>query len=627
MKPARQVRRPLTAIALFFATGLTLQQRLPLSPLLLLSLGAFLLAWLCHRRSTPILYLTCAWLAMTYGSIGSAPRLHPASPIFYENPGNQQCVTGNVIDDPVLFSERMEFRLKSNPLGPRHKQSVLRVYIRNPQAPVTCGERWKITGNVTAYGRARNGAEGYLSASGDDAVRLSPARPSLKGLCYHFRHRAADILRSTGREFPEQTGILQALLLGYRQQIEPELYQTFARTGALHIFAISGLHVGVMASILIALLKTAGVTRPRWGLLLIPVLFLYVVSTGMKPSALRAFTMAAVYFAAPLAGRRPDAPSAIALAAGILLLIRPGQISEPGFLLSFLVVSGIIMVHSGTVRRMKGLYRKGWELPLRQLSGPHPAAALLRATGLLMLTSVAAWLFSMPLTARFFNTLSPIAMIGNLFIIPLTFIIVLTGCLTLIGGIVFVPAADLFMHANRMFISALIKGIQSIEALPGAWFFVRAPSMASVFLWYSGLTLFFVGPARLRKPALILTLLSVVLWSTEIVLSREEILLWSQADSAHLLHLPPDRWVLVSNGDAFNIDHTVRLLQKQGVNRLDALVVSDRWADSKAVLHLQNIFRPDTLWDAKENNRPCWPVGEGSVFISNGSPNGLQERP
>lgn len=619
MNPARQVRRPLTALALCFSAGLLAARLMHLPPLPLLSAAAFLLAWLCRRTSAPVLYLTCTCLAAAYGAIETAPQRTAASAWLHAAGQPPQCVSGRILDDPVDASGQSGFLLKTD----LPSREVLRVYLRNPATPPAYGERWTLTGRITGYGHLRNGVSGYLRADGAQARRLCPAAPSLKGVCLHLRERAAGILQHAGRDFPEQTRLLLALLLGYREQMQPELFRMFSRTGTLHIFAISGLHVGVMAAILIAGLKTAGIARPAWGLLLIPALFLYVVSTGMKPSALRAFTMAAVYFAAPLAGRRPDAPSAIALAALVLLLINPGQISAPGFLLSFMVVSGIVMVHGETVRRINGLYRKGWEAPLRPLAGAHPVSALARGIGLLMLTSLAAWLFSMPLTARFFNTLSPVALIGNLFIIPLTFMIVLTGCLTLIAAPVFPPAALLFAQANGLFITALIGGIRYAEALPGAWFFVRAPSPAVMAFWYAGLTLLFAGPDRLKKGSILLVLLSLLLWGAQDLHPRHEITVVELPRSATLLRLPPNRWILVSCGDAFDTDQTVRMLQKQGVNRLEALVVSDPRADPDAVRQFTRLFRPREIRTADEHAPPRWAAGQGTVLISSGS----SERP
>ncbi len=518
MIPAQQVRRPLVGAALSVAAGLAVQQAGSLSPLIGLSLAAGLLALLCLRRSTPALYLTCALLAAVYGSLDQADPRRTAllqAEVFSE----RQIVTGTLTDDPSADAGRSSFRMRTDAVlldgNWVPDRTLLRIYLNNPQEPAAYGERWQIEGRFSAYPQSRSGTDGSLSASGASAQRIRPAELSLTGLCYQLRSRAAAVLSRGIETFPDTEKLLHALLLGYRQALPQDLHRTFSRTGTLHIFAISGLHVGVTASILIAALKIAGVCRLRWGWILIPSLFAYVLATGMKPSALRAFTMASVYFAAPLVGRRPDAPSAIALAALILLLHHPASIREPGALLSFTVVCGLILVHGWTGRQPFGLRPAGWGAALNRLKGPHPAAAVLRGTGLLMLTSLTAWVFSAPITARFFHTLAPAALIGNLAVIPLTFMIVLTACLSLPGGVLFPPASVLFNQANLLFIGLLIRVIDWLARLPGACLTVYAPSAPATALWYTGLVVLFTGPVRWRKAALLTVLSAGLLWTAE----------------------------------------------------------------------------------------------------------------
>ena len=603
-----RIRRPLVGIACSLVAGLYLQHLFGGSPLLFLGLGALVFSWVGwmheHRRTAGALYLACALLgaaALAMEKTDSPARsVLPLAEVLFQ----EQEVVGRVDDAPVVSDEdgtqSFRFRAEAVRFGTEWLRSdaVLRVYTKDPAQKTAYGERWQIKGRYRAYEERRAGLDGSLRAT--DAVCLREAKASLRSVCYKARHRGSRILRAGIEAFPEQIRLLHALLLGIRKSLPPSLYQTFAYTGTLHIFAISGLHVGVVASILIAVLKVMGVPRPRWGLVLIPVLFFYVVSTGMKASAFRAFTMAAVYFAAPLLGRRPDSASAVALAAIILLAINPLQIIDPGFLLSFVVVGGIIMVHGYATHRMSGYARPIWAIPLAQLSGPQPFRALVRFVGLLALTSVAAWLFSAPLTARFFNTLSPVALAGNLVIIPLTFLIVLTGFLTFAVAPFSFFATTVFNHANRLFVSLLISTIRTIGELPGAYRFVRSPSAAVLALWYAGLILFFTGTARLRKVAVLLMLGSILLWVGGAARSFSGIEIQKIGTTATAVRTSSMRWLLVTDGNAYSTGRTVRALQREGVNRLHALVVSDRRADAGAVEALCSAFSPKQVWMAPD---------------------------
>lgn len=610
-----------------------------------LGLAAGSLAWTCwrHTRRSALatLYVSCALLAAAYSAIEGtktpARSVLPMAEVLFQ----EQEIVGRIVDSPVRSEHdgglSFQFQAEAVHIGATWLRcdALLRVVINNPTTTADYGERWQLKGRYRGYEGMRSGSSGSLFADGSGATRLQTAGPSFKAICYKARHRALRILCAGMDSFPEQNQLLSALLLGYRNALAPSLYQTFAYTGTLHIFAISGLHVGVLAAILIAALKMIGVPRPLWGIFLIPALFFYVVSTGMKPSAFRAFTMAAVYFAAPLVGRKPDPVSAIALSAIILLVMNPFQINDPGFLLSFTVVSGIVMVHGYTTRRLTGFSRPGWAIPLAQLSGPRPLMALMRTIGLLALTSVAAWIFSAPLTARFFNTLSPVALAGNLVIIPLTFIILLTGCLTLVSAPVSLAVAVVFNHANRVFVSLLIFTIRFVGGLPGAYVFIRSPSSAVLALWYAGLVLFFTGTARLRKLAVFLLLGAVMLWGSGGQRPFRGIEVHKSGAAATLIRISPAQWVLVTDGNEYSTARTIRRLQREGINRLHALVVSDRRAGAEAVEVLCRTFRPQELWipsgrqgalsyleepggPVLYSGHPEWGIGEGALSISSG---------
>jgi ComEC/Rec2-related protein len=619
MLSAQQVRRPLVGVALSLAAGLAVQRMSNGSPLLLLGLSALVLALLCRRQTALRIYACCALLGAAAGSVvrDTPPDGHRLSAGNSEN----VAVAGVITDDPQHLPDQTRFTLKVDAVRRngqwRSSRSRLSVYLRPPVSAAACGERWLIDGEQTLYPRKRSRADGWLRAGGSDAVRLRPAGFSIKRFCYRLRHRASELLQEGLKDNPSAAGLLQAMLLGYRRSIPPDLYRIFAGTGTLHIFAISGLHVGVMATLLIAILKTAGVARPRWGAWLIPALWIYVVATGMKPSALRAFTMAAVYFAAPLTGRRPDAPSSIALAAILLLAIHPLQIEEPGFLLSFTVVSGIVMVHGFVSRRVNGLRRTGWTGPLRQLAGDHPLAGLMRATGLLLITSLAAGLFSAPLTARFFNTLSPVALLCNPAMIPLTFFIVMTGCLTLFSGAAgLLPLTTLFSQANGLFIGLLIGLIRQVGGWPGAWRFVRSPALPVMGLWYGGVVLIFSGTPRMRKAGAAAAAAGVLLWASQGIPGRSQIELFHAGDSASLLRLPQNRWVLTTDGNPFHAFKTESLLKRQGVNRLHTLAVSDTRADPEMIDRLRRLFRPQEFEPPEQTGkRPAFPVREGRIRL------------
>ncbi len=298
----------------------------------------------------------------------------------------------------------------------------------------------------------------------EEAPRFSPV-----ALGQRLREKGAQTLANGIEAHPDQLAVYKALLLGYRKAVPYEIYSRFTQTGTVHVFAISGLHVGMVGLFITIILRSMGVPRDKWGLWLLPLLLLYVCSTGMKSSALRAWTMAAIYFLAPLFRRKPDVPTAVAFAAILLLWLNPEEILAAGFIFSFTVVAFLIMAFS-VVPRHWVVGAKGW---LRRV----------RTYGVsLGITSVAAFIASVPLAALFFGNFSPVSLLGNLLVVPLTFCIVLSGWLSML-----LPAASgIFNHAALVFVNGLLKAVEVLAALPGAHAAVLQPSLLAVAFWYIG---------------------------------------------------------------------------------------------------------------------------------------------
>lgn len=312
----------------------------------------------------------------------------------------------------------------------------------------------------------------------DDAPRFS-----LVPLGQQLREKGAQTLTHGIEDRADQLAVYKALLLGYRKAVPPEIYRRFTQTGTVHVFAISGLHVGMVGLFITIILKAAGVPRDKWGVWLLPLLLLYVCSTGMKSSALRAWTMAAVYFLAPLFRRKPDVPTAVAFAAILLLWLKPSEIQSAGFIFSFTVVSFLIMAFSAIPRHWVG-GGKGGRVRTYVAS--------------LGITSVAAFVASIPLTALLFGNFSPVSLLGNLIVVPLTFCIVVSGWLSMLVPV----ASDIFNHAAVVFINGLSGSVELLAQVPGAWGPVPPPSLLAVLFWYVGwiglLVCARTGPQRIR---------------------------------------------------------------------------------------------------------------------------------
>ncbi|MEI6891281.1 MAG: ComEC/Rec2 family competence protein [Pontiella sp.] len=278
-------------------------------------------------------------------------------------------------------------------------------------------------------------------------------------------------------DYSIQESVLKALVLGDRKAVPADLMNVFRRTGSFHIFAISGLHVGIVGFFLVLILKTLCIPRDKFGILLIPLLTFYVISTGMKASAVRALLMATIFLLAPLLRRKPDIPSSVALAAALILIFRPLEILSVGFIFSFSVVAFLVMVFSS--------------VPKEWVRGPwikvYPTS--------LLITTFAAGLASIPLAALFFGLFSPIALVGNLIVVPLTFCIVLCGWLSILLPML----SQIFNQAAVLFIDFLLDSVQWLDRIPGSSYAVEPPPLLAVLIWYACLISFFTHCSKPKQ--------------------------------------------------------------------------------------------------------------------------------
>lgn len=436
------------------------------------------------------------------------------------------------------------------------------------------GDRWRIGAVV------RRGDDGRLRLSAREAAELLQRNGGspLVAWCYRQRERARDALRRGIEDWTGPAEIIPAMMLGYRDEVPDDLRERFMRTGTAHVFAISGLHVGIFSVVLAAALRTIGVPRRWWGVALIPLLALYTVATGASVSALRAFAIAAVWWLAPVVRRRPDLPTALAAAALLILGFAPVQIAEPGFWYSFIVVAGLAAFTPPI--ESAGLALLGWteDEPTADLASPWRVAGRAAGRGLLRLVaaSLAAWMASAPLTALTGNQISPAALPGNLMVIPGSFLIVLTGCISLVAGLASQWLAVTLNHANAAICATLARGVDALFALPAGHLAVVAPPLWACVLMYgtiSGLLLF-RGRVRLTllAAAAVVAGAGIVRYAND---NRARIVLAPpDLAPALLLDAPGERgdW-LISPGPAWSAERLIRWLRSHGVDRLDAVVI------------------------------------------------------
>lgn len=475
------------------------------------------------------------------------------------------------------------------------------------------GERWRLHGIVRPSVPRRSGlftlAENQAMVDSDRAVFLDAGRGNpLKAWCMQRRRTCRDILSRGLDDFPEERGLLRALLLGYRDDLPAVLRRDFASTGTVHIFAISGAHVGMVTLLLAGILRALGVPLTRWFLILTPLLVVYTVMTGAATSAIRACVMASLLLAAPFLNRRPDAISALAVAAIVILVASPTQLGDMGFLLSFTAVAGLLAVQPMIeVWLNRRLSRDPWQLPDEEFSRGQRLRESARSALRYGSVTVSAWVSTAPLTAYFFNLVSPVALLMNLVVIPAAFVILLAGVMSLLcaplGGVF----SEVFNHAARVVAHGLTVCIQWAAHVSGGHGFIRTPPVAGVIVWYLILSVAAVMARRVRGAlaagmALLMTL--VLVWGMNDARRCRVSVLDVGEGNAVLVQARHAR-MLVDTGPEFRAEDTLRLLRAEGVNRLDALILTHSDAQHMGAarflmreLPVEELWLPALLWSS-----------------------------
>ena len=304
---------------------------------------------------------------------------------------------------------------------------------------------------------------------------------------YAARTRLADSIERS-MPFPA-SAVGTAMLLGKRESLPADLVDRFRGTGAAHLLAISGLHVGVL------LAATAGAgawllgrQRPTYLILAGATVWLYALAAGASPSALRAATMGTVYLAALGLGRPSSALPALALAAAIMTAFSPGLIRQVSFQLSFAAVGGIALalaISGG---------RTGWGFSQTSRWGGRLGGW---AAGLVVV-SAAATLATWPLVAANFGEVALLGVPVSLLTVPAMAALIVTTLAAAVGGLVSAPLG-LTLGWIAAAPAAWVSGV--VSAFP-PWT-VEADRVGRPLLaaWYGGLgvALLAAQPHRIRR--------------------------------------------------------------------------------------------------------------------------------
>ncbi len=266
--------------------------------------------------------------------------------------------------------------------------------------------------------------------------------------------------------FSEASPLVRAILLGDRTALPYFTQSAFREAGAAHILALSGLHVGVMAAVLLAVIPRR---RPVARLALTALfLALYCALAAFPSSLMRASVMTLSMLIAPVALRKNDPLSSLSLALIVVLAALPMRLFSAGLLLSFSAAAGILMLYS----------------PLAEVL--HSWPSFIAKPVSVTVTATAA---SLPFTLLFFNTLPVYSLVSNIVLIPLITFALPVALAALILGAIYFPLGASVGFSVRILLGAAEAAAKWFASLPYCTLRFSAPRYPALALYLAALIL------------------------------------------------------------------------------------------------------------------------------------------
>ncbi|MBK1835322.1 ComEC/Rec2 family competence protein [Roseibacillus ishigakijimensis] len=330
----------------------------------------------------------------------------------------------------------------------------------------------------------KKGLAGSLFVTGATPQGWSRGLPRLRGWAEAWRAHLATRV-TTGISSPTAAEVVRAVILG-EKTASSEAFQDFRKTGTMHIFAVSGLHVGLVALLVYGVGRFLRLPPRALLLTVLAAMFGYAFITGLRPPALRAALMGALLLGRFLLLRRPAAFNNLCAAALVVLACDSFQLWQPGFQFSFLVVLVILLLEPFLWQRVEPHLGHDPYLPRPLWSPWQKISSQARSQAAKMFTvSLTAWGGSAPLSALYFGWFTPVAALASAFMVLFAFAILAGAFLSLAVGLLH-PSAALPINAlNGHLADWARSSATGFSRLPGAWTRVTSPAP-----WQNGLCLF-----------------------------------------------------------------------------------------------------------------------------------------
>lgn len=432
----------------------------------------------------------------------------------------------------------------------------------------------------------------------DIAVLADREPPNLPTLIERRRENVADLIDS--RLTPATAALVRALAIGDKGGLTQEQRDLMSRGGVAHLFAISGLHLGLIAFLLYAagffcyrrseVLLRLGPPSRNLPPLLLPLLLAYLLLTGSALPTLRAFLMTVAGVLLYCGARRTPPLKLLASTAFLILLAEPLALFRPAFQLSFAGILGIMVL----------LPR--WREKLAKLP------VLLRRPATLVAATLAATLTTTPLVLYHFHMLATAGPIANLIAVPAIGLVAVPLAL---GGVLLSFAwpgtAIALFSACGTICQAVLAVVGRLVALPGltGWRLYPTPLQIAGAALLTAAVLLGGNLPRLGAKRLLLLSAGLALLFFHLPASGLNVTDLSVGQGESILLSFNDAYYLIDGGglysDTFDVGERLvaPALGRLGVKTLKAVILTHDHPDHrKGLVHVLNYFPTEAFWSA-----------------------------
>jgi competence protein ComEC len=411
---------------------------------------------------------------------------------------------------------------------------------------------------------------------------------SILAEAHTFRDKLFTLYKSVGIK-DENLAVLSALTTGYKSMLDQETRRVFSASGAMHILAVSGLHVGILFATLSAFLFFLSNTKKGKivkSIILISFLWLFAIFTGLSPSVIRASLMFSLVIAGTTFSRKTNIYNTLSASAFIILAINPLLITEVGFQLSYLALLSIVYFYPhfyGLLYVKNKWLDKVWAL---------------------VCVSLAAQVGTFVLGLYYFNQFPNYFLLTNLYAIPLASLILYLSILLIAVSPIPILASAVGWFLNQV-LSVLIYLIQLTEALPYSTLNAISISQTQAIMLVGAILMIAVFLAYRKSIYIYMTLICLLAFTIEMSIMRtqqlnnNELIVFAHRNSTAIGFRNGNKFSLVHSDTTSKNPHSNFAMSIEGyMNKLGIkniyetleLSNSDKKVDLKNISATQNNF-------------------------------------